>query len=528
MMSERQPLQILDDNKQNGQKRIQPSRAAKTSHKWFSSRNDKCVGKTAYGRNEMGCSYMQSNEKENQCTSGKPIICHLNKFFSKSEQTNSKDSSRVIRLPLQALTVPSMKPLGYFHSATERNESENTSNKISFFPPIPKSPIDSDNSMSISLDTISETSFLDCEDTENKTNDSAFFSSTQSSIPFVDSQEFESESGSQPFSLAKCTISRPSSPADSTTDVVDEYFPDILSYMKEAENRYRPRGDFMQRQPEISSTMRTKLVDWLIEVQDEYKLENETASLAVAYSDRFLSMMSVTRSKLQLLGTTAMFVAAKYEEIYPPDSDEFAYVTADTYSKSEVLLMERLLLRVLGSSLAVPTANQFVGLLLHNSNATIQFRSFATYLSEITMLYDRYHKYSYSVLAASSISVASFLAKNFSSLLENGSKDIIQGKGVDKITKDFCKLHSNPCKLSSIVRAYMEDYHDEIYACSLELFISHKEINSAPQQFVKEKYSSKKHHKVALIPSFSVSECQESGVVTPFVFDREVLLSIWT
>ena len=46
--------------------------------------------------------------------------------------------------------------------------------------------------------------------------------------------------------------------------------------------------------------------------------------------------MAVQRSKLQLVGAAAMFIAAKYEEIYPPDVAEFVYITDDTYNKRQV------------------------------------------------------------------------------------------------------------------------------------------------------------------------------------------------
>lgn len=66
----------------------------------------------------------------------------------------------------------------------------------------------------------------------------------------------------------------------------------------------------MQKQPDINYSMRAILVDWLVEVAEEYRLQNETLCLAVSYVDRFLSFMSVVRVKLQLVGTAAMFVAA--------------------------------------------------------------------------------------------------------------------------------------------------------------------------------------------------------------------------
>lgn len=66
----------------------------------------------------------------------------------------------------------------------------------------------------------------------------------------------------------------------------------------------------MSKQSDISYSMRAILVDWLVEVVEEYRLKTETLYLAVSYIDRFLSYMSVVRAKLQLVGTAAMFIAS--------------------------------------------------------------------------------------------------------------------------------------------------------------------------------------------------------------------------
>ena len=66
----------------------------------------------------------------------------------------------------------------------------------------------------------------------------------------------------------------------------------------------------MKKQPDITDSMRSILVDWLIEVAEEYKLHRETLFLSVSYIDRFLSQMSVLRGKLQLVGAACMFTAS--------------------------------------------------------------------------------------------------------------------------------------------------------------------------------------------------------------------------
>lgn len=92
----------------------------------------------------------------------------------------------------------------------------------------------------------------------------------------------------------------------------------------------------MLKQPDITSSMRSVLVDWLVEVVDEFTLQPKTLYLAVSIIDRFLSHMSVLRGKLQLVGSTAMYIAAKIEEIYPPEISDFAYITDNTYKQQQV------------------------------------------------------------------------------------------------------------------------------------------------------------------------------------------------
>ncbi|OXB73890.1 UNVERIFIED_CONTAM: hypothetical protein H355_003984 [Colinus virginianus] len=76
---------------------------------------------------------------------------------------------------------------------------------------------------------------------------------------------------------------------DPITLTVGEYAEDIHQYLREAEVKYRPKPYYMRKQPDITTEMRAILVDWLVEVGEEYKLQTETLYLAVNYLDRFLS-----------------------------------------------------------------------------------------------------------------------------------------------------------------------------------------------------------------------------------------------
>ncbi|XP_066477352.1 cyclin-A1 [Tiliqua scincoides] len=200
-------------------------------------------------------------------------------------------------------------------------------------------------------------------------------------------------------------------PQDSKVDVMGivEYTEDINLYLREAEVRYRPKPHYMMKQPDITPGMRAILVDWLVEVGEEYKLHSETLYLAVNYLDRFLSCMSVLRGKLQLVGTAAILVAAKYEEIYPPEIEEFVYITDDTYTKKQLLRMEHLLLKVLAFDLTVPTINQFLLQYLQRHGVSLKTENFARYVAELSLLEaDPFLKYLPSQTAAAAYCLANY------------------------------------------------------------------------------------------------------------------------
>uniref|UniRef100_A0A4W2HKM9 Uncharacterized protein n=1 Tax=Bos indicus x Bos taurus TaxID=30522 RepID=A0A4W2HKM9_BOBOX len=183
---------------------------------------------------------------------------------------------------------------------------------------------------------------------------------------------------------------------------VPDYHEDIHTYLREMEVKWKPKVGYMKKQPDITNSMRAILVDWLVEVGEEYKLQNKTLHLAVNYIDRFLSCMSVLRGKLQPVGTAAMLLASKFEEIYLPEVAEFVYITDDTYTKKQVLRMEHLVLKVLAFDLAAPTINQFLTqYFLHQQPANCKVESLAMFWGELSLIdADPYLKYLPSVIAA--------------------------------------------------------------------------------------------------------------------------------
>lgn len=82
----------------------------------------------------------------------------------------------------------------------------------------------------------------------------------------------------------------------------------IVSQMQK---KRRPMVNYIERvQRDVTIQMRGILVDWLVEVAEEYRLLPDTLHLSVSYLDWFLSINPVTKSKLQLLGVASMLIAS--------------------------------------------------------------------------------------------------------------------------------------------------------------------------------------------------------------------------
>lgn len=80
--------------------------------------------------------------------------------------------------------------------------------------------------------------------------------------------------------------------------------------MVQKEATRRPSSDYIEKvQRDVTTNMRGILVDWLVEVAEEYKLQSDTLYLTVSYIDRFLSANTINRQRLQLLGVSSMLIA---------------------------------------------------------------------------------------------------------------------------------------------------------------------------------------------------------------------------
>lgn len=186
-----------------------------------------------------------------------------------------------------------------------------------------------------------------------------------------------------------------------------EYVEDIYNFYKLTEDEGRV-NDYMDFQPELNHKMRAILVDWLIEVHRKFELMPESLYLTINILDRFLSVKTVPRRELQLVGISSMLIACKYEEIWAPEVNDFTHISDNAYARDQILQMEKSILGKLEWYLTVPTPYVFLVRYIKASTANDQeMENMAFFFAELGLMnYKTTIACCPSMLAASSVYAA--------------------------------------------------------------------------------------------------------------------------
>jgi len=159
--------------------------------------------------------------------------------------------------------------------------------------------------------------------------------------------------------------------------------------------------DYIKRKkhPELTVQMRSTLVDWIVEVGEEFKMHSDTIFLTVAFIDRYLSLCDskdgVPKTQFQLLGVSSLLIASKFEEMSAPTIGDLVFICDHTYTAREIIAMEASILNTLGFDINIFTTRRFAQ---HMLNVTFErepkvdiptklvMTSVTNYLMEVSLL----------------------------------------------------------------------------------------------------------------------------------------------
>jgi len=196
-----------------------------------------------------------------------------------------------------------------------------------------------------------------------------------------------------------------------------EYALETYAYLKQIERRGKVRSNFLSGCP-VTDKMRAVLVDWLVEVQIQFNLLQETLFMTINTIDRFLAVEGkcVYKSRLQLVGVAAMFLMTKIEEVYAPEVSDFVYITDNTYSGEEIREMELKIVRTLDFNLYQPTCISFLRRYSKAGDVDILHHSLSNYILELSLYQYNMVPISGSLLASSSLCLSLLLLDKSTSM----------------------------------------------------------------------------------------------------------------
>lgn len=198
-----------------------------------------------------------------------------------------------------------------------------------------------------------------------------------------------------------------STTCDQEEDATTENALNRLMFYRVQERFNRPIENYFDtRQHNINTRMRSILVDWLHEVAMEFSLCIQTIEKCVNLLDRYLSVASIQRNQLQLVGVACLLIASKYEEVTPPSIEDFTWVTDNSYTREQVLDMEACILSKLGFRLNIVTISDVLHSLQQAMQADGVTVQLAQYLSELTLQEYSFTKYLPSMVATSAFCLA--------------------------------------------------------------------------------------------------------------------------
>ncbi|KAG4303875.1 hypothetical protein PORY_002729 [Pneumocystis oryctolagi] len=171
--------------------------------------------------------------------------------------------------------------------------------------------------------------------------------------------------------------------------VQTEYQEEMEGYMKGMEKATQAVPEMMDLQPELEWYMRPYLIDFIIEVHSGFCLQPATLYLTVNLIDRYMSKRIVFKKHYQLLGCSALWIAAKFEEPKDrvPTLKELCTMCCDSYREEMFIQMESHIIKTLDWVIGHPTAIAFLQMIVLRSEFSEKVVSLAQFFTELALFH---------------------------------------------------------------------------------------------------------------------------------------------
>ena len=201
-----------------------------------------------------------------------------------------------------------------------------------------------------------------------------------------------------------------------------------------------PTQNFLDRH-KIAPDIRTKMVDWMIEVFNAYCSEDQTFFICVQLLDSYISRCPciLTNNSIHLLGITCMFIASKFEDEYPIQMYHAQQkIGHNKFSVYAIKQKEKEILECLNFDIVYSTMLDFINLYFQDFitnnvsskdilDVLTEQKEIAIFLAKMMNYYDGFSHLCNSVKAVCCVSVALDLVKGKAKLKEEKEDTFYRG-----------------------------------------------------------------------------------------------------
>lgn len=198
----------------------------------------------------------------------------------------------------------------------------------------------------------------------------------------------------------------------------------MYRYLRELEVQYFIKPNFLENH-KSTPRMRCILVDWLVEAHTDLTFLLETLHLTISLTDRYLQKdKTVDRTNLQLVGVCALWIAAKYEEMYVPALKDLVFLADNAFTVADVIKMEQKFLPTIDWSLGRPLPIHF--LKRYSKLAKVQPKEYVLgkYLLESALVHYEMCHVKPSLLAAAAICLSIAILNDFNNPNEAWTEEL--------------------------------------------------------------------------------------------------------
>ncbi|GFO20500.1 G2/mitotic-specific cyclin-b [Plakobranchus ocellatus] len=185
-----------------------------------------------------------------------------------------------------------------------------------------------------------------------------------------------------------CNVPKDVTDIDKRVDnfIPSTYNKEIVQYWLTLEPRHVMDPGFLNNSPDVTSQMRSVLMDWLLQVQDHEELQDETMHLCRVLIDRILAKGGVIIAQLQLVGITCLLIASKFCERFCTEIKVLCYLTDNTYTEDQVIAYEKKILVALDWDITGPVCTHFLGRILEVHGHSPEIRHLSMYLLDLSVV----------------------------------------------------------------------------------------------------------------------------------------------